>query len=93
MTADLEDNYRGAFDGRLGFGEKPALVLVDFVRAYFDADSPLYAGVEEALAAALRVRDAARKAGIPVVYTNVVYQQGGVDGGVFFKKEIGRAHV
>lgn len=86
MNQDLQQNYRGAFDGSLGFGKVPALILVDFVEAYFDKSSPLYAGVEEALASALRIRDGARDAGIPVFYTNVVYQQGGVDGGVFFRK-------
>ena len=39
-----------------------------------------------ALASALRIRDAARRAAIPVFYTNVVYQEGGADGGVFYRK-------
>lgn len=86
MSQDLADNYSGAFDGSLGFGTKPALVLVDFVQAYFDESSPLYAGVDDVLASALRIRDAARDAGIPIIYTNVVYQDGGADGGVFFRK-------
>ena len=86
MREDLTENYRGAFDGNLGFGQKPALILIDFVEAYFDKASPLYAGVEETLASALRVRDAAREAGIPVIYTNVVYQAGGADGGIFYRK-------
>lgn len=86
MSQDLNENYRGAFDGNLGFGEKLALILIDFVQAYFDERSPLYAGVDDALASALRIRDAARGAGIPVFYTNVVYQEGGGDGGVFYRK-------
>ncbi len=86
MGDDLKENYRGAFDGSLGFGEAPALILVDFVEAYFDRSSPLYAGVEGALASALRIREKARAAGIPVIYTNVVYQDGAVDGGVFYRK-------
>ena len=86
MSQDLNENYRGAFDGSLGFGKKPALILVDFVQAYFEESSPLYAGVDDALASALRIRDAARNAGVPVIYTNVVYQKGGIDGGVFFRK-------
>ena len=86
MTQDLKENYRGAFDGSLGFGRSPALILIDFVQAYFQEDSPLYAGVDDALASALRIRDAARDAGIPVIYTNVVYQTDGADGGVFFRK-------
>ena len=86
MKPDLEENYRRAFDGSLGFGAKPALILVDFVQAYFDRNSPLYAGAEGALASALRVRAAARAARVPVFYTNVVYREGGSDGGVFYRK-------
>ncbi len=86
MSDELTENYRGAFDGSLGFGKAPALILVDFVEAYFDKDSPLYASVDDALSSALRIRDAARAAGTPVVYTNVVYQEGGTDGGVFYRK-------
>lgn len=83
---DLSENYRGAFDGSLGFGRTPALILIDFVEAYFAKASPLYAGVEDALVAALSLRDSAREAGIPVIYTNVVYEPGGADGGVFYRK-------
>lgn len=86
MGDELTENYRGAFDGSLGFGKTPALILVDFVAAYFVESSPLYAGVEDELASALRIRDAARAGGIPVIYTNVVYQKGGADGGVFYRK-------
>jgi maleamate amidohydrolase len=85
MTNELKDNY-SVYDGTLGFGAQPALILVDFVQAYFDKNCDLYAGVESELASALRIRDAARAAGIPVVYSNVVYKEGGADGGVFFRK-------
>jgi nicotinamidase-related amidase len=67
-------------------GAKPALLVVDFVRAYLVPGSPLYAGVEDARAAAERLLGAARSAGIPVMHTNVEYQPGGADGGVFFRK-------
>ena len=86
MSDELTENYRGAFDGSLGFGRAPALILVDFVAAYFVEGSPFYAGVEDELASALRIRDVARAAGIPVIYTNVVYQKGGADGGIFYRK-------
>jgi maleamate amidohydrolase len=85
MSEDLNENY-SAFDGVLGFGKRPALILVDFVQAYFDKNCDLYAGAEDALASALRVRDASRAVGIPIVYSNVVYEKGGADGGVFFRK-------
>jgi len=71
---------------RLEPGAKPALLIVDFVRAYVTPGSPLYAGVEPARAAAERLLGLARAAGIPVMHTNVVYEPGGADGGVFFRK-------
>jgi maleamate amidohydrolase len=85
-TDDLDANYKRAYDNRIGFGARPALILVDFVRAYFEPDCALFADVQPALDAALEVRQAARAAGIPVLYTNVVYHKGGVDGGRFFQK-------
>jgi len=86
MSDDLAENYKGAFDGNLPFGQRPALLIVDFVVAYLDPSSPLYAGVEDALASNQRLLAAARKAGIPVLFTNVVYTPGGADGGVFYRK-------
>lgn len=83
---DLTANYVGAFDGRLSFGKRPALLIVDFVMAYLDAASPLYAQVEDALASNERLLAAARAAEIPVIFTNVVYQADGADGGLFYKK-------
>ncbi|PNU06710.1 isochorismatase family protein [Novosphingobium guangzhouense] len=85
-NAGLDDNYAVAFGGKAGFGRSAALILIDFVEAYFDPASPLYAGVEDALASALRIRAAARAAGLPVIWTNVAYHPGGVDGGRFFEK-------
>jgi maleamate amidohydrolase len=83
---DLAANYAGAFDGRLPFGQRPALLLVDLVEAYLQPGSPLYAGIEAALDSAVRITAAARAAGIPIVFTNVEYQPGGADGGVFYRK-------
>jgi nicotinamidase-related amidase len=67
-------------------GRRPALLVVDFMRAYLEPGSPLYAGVEDARAAAAKLLAAARAAGIPVMHTNVAYEPGGADGGVFFRK-------
>ena len=85
--SNLDIDYaRAGFGGRLSVGQKPALLVIDVVMAYLEPDSPLYAGVEAALAANERLVQAARAAGIPVIFTNVVYQPGGLDGGQFFRK-------
>ncbi len=83
---NLTQNYAGTFEGHLPFGAHPALIIVDVVMAYFDKQSPLYAAVEDALASTERVLAAARKASIPIIFTNVIYQPGGADGGLFYKK-------
>lgn len=83
---DLLANYKRAYNTRVGFGARPALILIDFCQAYFEPGNDLYSGVEEALASALRVRAAARAAGLPVILTNVVYHPQALDGGRFYEK-------
>lgn len=83
---DLLVNYRKAYDNRVGFGSRPALLLIDFCQAYFEPGNALYSDVDDAIASALRVRAAARAAGVPVILTNVVYHPSGIDGGRFFEK-------
>ncbi|TRD11095.1 isochorismatase family protein [Erythrobacter insulae] len=85
-SEDAQSNYAGVFEGRIGFGQRPALILIDFVEAYFAPDSPLFADVQPALDAAIGLRDAARAAGVPVIYTNVVYHPSMRDGGRFAQK-------
>ncbi len=86
--SDLLDDYnRGGFGGVLAPGKKPALLLVDVVMAYVTPGQPLYSPrFETALASCERLTAAARKAGVPVIFTNVVYRAGGVDGGLFYRK-------
>jgi maleamate amidohydrolase len=86
MTENLDDNYKIAYDNKAGFGKSPALVMVDFAKGYFDPDCVLYAGVDDALASALRIREIAHEVGIPVILTEVTYQKGGLNGGRFFEK-------
>jgi maleamate amidohydrolase len=87
MKDDLDADYvRAGFGGALPFGDHPALLVIDVVTAYLDPQSPLYAGVEDALAANIRLVAAFRAADLPVIFTNVVYQAGGLDGGMFFRK-------
>lgn len=81
-----QDYARAGFGAALAWGARPALVVVDVVMAYLEPASPLYAGVEAALAANVRLVEAFRASAAPVVFTNVVYQAGGGDGGVFFRK-------
>ena len=93
-TSDLSDvplAQRKLFQRRLRTNDcsrgcdRPC-IIVDFVMAYLTPGSPLYAGVELARDASVRLLAAARAAAIPVLHTNVRFQPGGRDGGVFFRK-------
>ena len=45
MTKDLEENYSKAkYHSPQKYGEKLAVVFVDFANAYFDQESPLFGG-------------------------------------------------
>lgn len=89
MNDDLNGDYALAgFGGRLTVGRKAALLVVDVVMAYLDPDCHLFAGLlcESALAVNERVAAAARKAGVQVIFTNVAYMPGGLNGGMFYRK-------
>lgn len=81
-----QDYAAAGFGQGLVPGRRPALLMIDFARAYFDRASPLYAGVEAARDAAAVVLAAARAQGVPVFHTRVEYEPGGGNGGVFFRK-------
>ena len=82
-----QENYRGVFDGRIGFGKKPAVLVVDFVKAYTTPGAPLYApAVVDAVKETVDVLDVARRNNILVVYTKVMYSHNGLDGGIFVQK-------
>lgn len=87
MNDSREDNYAGVFDGKIGFGDRPAVIAIDFTYAYTTPGSPLFAdGVVSAVAESVELLAAARQAHVPIIYTKVLYHPSGVDGGVFVQK-------
>lgn len=81
------------FGGTLQPGARPALLVVDLMRAYFDEESPLCLPSRSALESAARVLGAARAAGVPVVHTRVEFHADGRDGGVFVRKVPALRHL
>src|SRR6185503_12292453 len=87
MDKGLEQNYSGVFDGRLGFGKRPALLIVYFIEAYLSPGSPLYApDTAEAVRQTRRLYNQAKRASAPVLFTRVLYSRDGSDGGIFLQK-------
>ena len=57
----------------LGLGEKPALVIVDMIEGFTNAECPLGCDCPEVVAANARLLQLFRKHGLPVFFTTVVY--------------------
>ncbi|MEV6492595.1 isochorismatase family protein [Actinoplanes sp. NPDC051633] len=72
--------------GGLGWGDRPALVLIDMMRAYFTPGSPFDLGSRAAVDGCVALLSAAREAGIPVLHTRVTYNDDLSDGGLFVRK-------
>jgi maleamate amidohydrolase len=82
------DNYQGVWGQRIGFGQKAALLMIDFMRGYTTEGAPLFApGVVSAVAESVELLESARRQGIAVVHTNIRYHPGHfADGGIWVKK-------
>lgn len=76
------------FGGRVGFGERPALLIIDLANAWMESDSPLGSPQESVLDNTLKVLTAARSADIPIVFTTMAYQPDLRDAGVVYVKKL-----
>jgi len=76
------------FHGRAGFGEKPALVVVDVNRGFTDPASPLVCKLDGCVAAIARLLDAFRTAELPVIFTTVCYDDFGKQAAAVFLEKI-----
>jgi maleamate amidohydrolase len=79
------------FGGTLGWGARPAVLVIDMMRAYFTAGSPFDLGSRAAVDGCAALLVAARRAGVPVVHTRVRYAADLTDGGLFVRKVPGLA--
>src|SRR5947209_20426566 len=76
--AAVDDYYkeRGIFQGRFGFGKRPALVIIDMAYGWTD---PAYAGgsarLNPAIAGIRQLLPAARAKHVPTYYTSSLYPE------------------
>lgn len=71
--AIVQDYAASGFGGSLPWGPRPALLLVDFARCYFDDESPLRAPVEQPRERSAMLADEARRCRVPIIFTRVEY--------------------
>lgn len=76
MTSGKEDEdfFRArGFGVKIGFGERPALIIIDMIKGFTNPDMPLGAPLESQLAAQKPLIDIAHDRGIPAIFSTVIY--------------------
>jgi maleamate amidohydrolase len=75
------------FGGAAGFGERPAVVVVDLNVGFTNPSSPLACDLDDVLVSTRALLDAARAKGIPVYFTTIEYDEvGEAAAAVFLRK-------
>jgi maleamate amidohydrolase len=65
---------RPGLGGRSGFGERPAVLVIDMSNGFTDPESPLACDVDDVVESIARIVAAARaREDVPVIYTTVAY--------------------
>jgi maleamate amidohydrolase len=83
---DAEIYRRQGIGNRLGFGKSPALINVDFVNSFNDAEWFGGGNIDDAVKRTVGLLEAARRNNLPVVFTRVIYAEDGSNAGVFVEK-------
>jgi maleamate amidohydrolase len=85
--ARLRQEFRDKGIGsRVGFGRRPALLVVDFITGFTDLRSPLAGDLDTQLAATVRLLEPARAVGIPVIFSTVSYDAELQEAGIWVRK-------
>jgi maleamate amidohydrolase len=83
----VSNPHGSAFSGRVGWGARPAVVVIDLVRAYTHPDGPFaLPDAQAAVEATAELVETARDENVRVYWTVVRYAPGLEDGGLFVRK-------
>ncbi len=84
--SELEIYQKQGFGNSSGIGQRPALLIVDFVNGFADPEQFGGGNIDEAIENTRGLLAAVRALGLPVAFTRVVYADDGSDAGVFTLK-------
>lgn len=83
----MSNPHGSGFSGRVGWGTRPALLVIDLVRAYTHPDGPFaLPEARAAVEATTELVETARAKHVPVYWTVVRYAPDLGDGGLFVRK-------
>lgn len=90
-TQEMERFFQERGFGQLiGWGDSPALLVIDLTRAFTNPALPLGANLDREVAETVRVLETARKAEIPIYFSSISYEdKDWRDAGLWAKKGAG----
>jgi len=91
-AADAAFFEQRGFGGRLGFGKRPALLVIDLSNGFTDPAQPLGSDLSPQIAATNTLARHARAGRIPVIFSMVRYEDAGLrDAGIWHQKMRGQS--
>jgi nicotinamidase-related amidase len=82
----LDDYRKKGLGSRMGFGVRPALLVIDLSLGFTDPSSPLGSPLDGQIEATSKMLEVTRRKRILTLFTTVAYQQDLGDAGVWLKK-------
>ena len=88
MTNSDEELFRQrGFGKTIGFGNSPAVIVIDLIGAFTNPDLPLGAPLEDVITQTNRILGAARARDLPILFTSVAYEDRDLrDAGIWASK-------
>lgn len=78
------------FGQTIGFGKKPAVLVIDMLNAFTNEDLPLGTNQDSQIVVINKILTIARKKRIPILFITISYSEGDLsDAGIWFKKMVG----
>lgn len=74
------------FGEAVGFGDRPALIVIDLANAFTDPDAALGSNVDDVVDRTADLLEAFRRADYPRYFTTIAYDDPATDGGRFVEK-------
>lgn len=81
--SDREIYEKQGLGARMGFGKKPALLIIDFINGFNDPDAFGGGNIQNAIDHTETLLAAARHRDLPIAYTSHVYAADGSEDGLF----------
>lgn len=80
---DIDVYQRQGLGARMGFGKRPALLVIDFINGFNDPDAFGGGNIQAAIDETEKLLAEARHLGLPIAFTTHVYAEDGSEDGIF----------